>query len=124
MAIRTNLYNNVTVMFPHAQIWLTGHSLGGGIAALLGTTFGAPVVAFESPGDQLAATRLHLPTPPGAPGDGIIHVYHTAGESLAASSFALRDSSQRSADDRALSCDRSDSDGYMHVSLTPFPLRP
>ncbi|KAL7409403.1 Alpha/Beta hydrolase protein [Mrakia frigida] len=76
--IATNLYNNVTVMFPNSQIWLTGHSLGGGIAALLGTTFGVPVVAFESPGDKLAAARLHLPQPPGEPGDGITHVFHTA----------------------------------------------
>ena len=78
--ISTNLYNNVTVMFPDSQIWITGHSLGGGIAALLGTTFGVPVVAFESPGDKLAAARLHLPQPPGEPGDAITHVFHTAGE--------------------------------------------
>lgn len=41
----------------------TGHSLGGGLAALVGTTFGVPVVAFESPGDKTAAARLHLPSP-------------------------------------------------------------
>lgn len=40
-----------------------GHSLGGGLAALVGTTFGNPVVAFESPGDKTAARRLHLPLP-------------------------------------------------------------
>ena len=40
-----------------------GHSLGGSLSSLLGATFGAPVVAFEAPGDKLAATRLHLPLP-------------------------------------------------------------
>jgi len=67
-------------MFPDSQIWITGHSLGGGIAALLGTTFGVPVVAFESPGDKLAAARLHLPQHPRELGDMITHVFHTAGE--------------------------------------------
>lgn len=42
---------------------MLGHSLGGGLAALVGTTFGVPVVAFESPGDKTAARRLHLPSP-------------------------------------------------------------
>ena len=46
-----------------ANIWLTGHSLGGALAALLGSTFGYPAVAFESPGEKLAAHRLHLPQP-------------------------------------------------------------
>lgn len=42
---------------------LLGHSLGGSLASLLGATFGAPVVAFEAPGERLASTRLHLPSP-------------------------------------------------------------
>ena len=50
-------------MYPHANIWLTGHSLGGGLAALLGATFGAPVVAFEAPAERMASRRLHLPSP-------------------------------------------------------------
>lgn len=41
----------------------SGHSLGGGIASLLGASFGVPVVAFESPGEKFAAQRLHLPSP-------------------------------------------------------------
>lgn len=41
----------------------SGHSLGGSLASLLGVTFGVPVVAFEAPGEKLAAARLHLPTP-------------------------------------------------------------
>lgn len=40
-----------------------GHSLGGALAGLLGATFGVPVVAFEAPGEKMAARRLHLPSP-------------------------------------------------------------
>lgn len=29
----------------------------------MGLTFGAPVVAFESPGEAMTARRLHLPSP-------------------------------------------------------------
>ncbi|RDB19292.1 putative lipase ATG15 [Hypsizygus marmoreus] len=70
-----NLYNNITYMYPNANIWITGHSLGGGLASLIGVTFGAPVVAFEAPGERLAAKRLHLPSPPST--QHITHVYHT-----------------------------------------------
>jgi putative lipase involved disintegration of autophagic bodies len=42
---------------------LTGHSLGGSLASLLGVTFGAPVVTFQAPSEKLAASRLHLPSP-------------------------------------------------------------
>ncbi|KDQ18696.1 hypothetical protein BOTBODRAFT_29072 [Botryobasidium botryosum FD-172 SS1] len=72
--IGTNLYNNITYMYPTANIWLTGHSLGGALSALLGATFGAPVVAFEAPGDRMAARRLHLPSPPS--NLHITHVFH------------------------------------------------
>ncbi|EGN97866.1 hypothetical protein SERLA73DRAFT_182624 [Serpula lacrymans var. lacrymans S7.3] len=75
-SIGTNLYNNVTYMYPDANIWIIGHSLGGSLASLLGVTFGAPVVAFEAPGEKLAASRLHLPTPPST--QHITHIYHTA----------------------------------------------
>ncbi|GHJ85490.1 hypothetical protein NliqN6_1892 [Naganishia liquefaciens] len=79
-AVGTNLYNNVSFMYPNANIWLTGHSLGGALSSLIGLSFGAPVVAFESPADRLAAQRLHLPLPPGLPMEkmGVTHVYHNA----------------------------------------------
>lgn len=67
-------------MYPNATIWLTGHSLGGAISSLIGLSFGAPAVTYESPGELLPASRLHLPLPPGMPANmtGITHVYHTA----------------------------------------------
>ncbi|TFK34831.1 Alpha/Beta hydrolase protein [Crucibulum laeve] len=74
--IGTNLYNNVTYMYPSANIWLTGHSLGGALASLVGATFGAPVVTFEAVPERMAARRLHLPSPPSVL--HITHVYNTA----------------------------------------------
>jgi lipase ATG15 len=70
-------------MYPDANLWLVGHSLGGALASLLGTTFGFPAVAFESPGERLAAQRLHIPMPPlsdesGFPIVPVTHVYHNA----------------------------------------------
>ncbi|KAG6334638.1 hypothetical protein ID866_4449 [Astraeus odoratus] len=91
--IGTNLYNNLTYMYPTSNIWIIGHSLGGALASLLGITFGVPAVAFESPGDRLAAKRLHLPSPvcyffitfvvlaertPQPSTHHVTHVYHTA----------------------------------------------
>ncbi|KAI0636706.1 alpha/beta-hydrolase [Trametes polyzona] len=87
-SVGVNLVNNLTALYPRANIWLVGHSLGGGLASLLGTTFGLPAVAFESPGERLAAQRLHLPMPPSPSlSDGssisysrapVTHVYHNA----------------------------------------------
>ncbi|KAJ3547454.1 hypothetical protein NMY22_g1643 [Coprinellus aureogranulatus] len=74
--IGTNLYNNLTYMYPESNVWIIGHSLGGALASLVGATFGNPVVAFESPGEKLASTRLHLPQPPSL--HHVTHVYHTA----------------------------------------------
>ncbi|KAI0783631.1 alpha/beta-hydrolase [Abortiporus biennis] len=74
--IGTNLYNNITYMYPNANIWLVGHSLGGALASLLGITYGCPAVAFESPGEKMAADRLHLRFPKSI--QHVTHVYHTA----------------------------------------------
>ena len=67
-------------MYPDSKVWLTGHSLGGGLSALLGLTFGVPTVTFETPGDRLAAQRLHLPAPPAVDWYDLplFHVGHTA----------------------------------------------
>ncbi|KAI4762329.1 alpha/beta-hydrolase [Aureobasidium sp. EXF-12344] len=59
------LYHNVTALYPKADIWLTGHSLGGVVSSLLGATYGVPTLTFETFPDALAAHRLGLPTPPG-----------------------------------------------------------
>ncbi|KAL4743832.1 putative lipase atg15 [Aspergillus similis] len=60
-----DLYSNVTELYPEANVWLTGHSLGGAMASLLGLTFGLPVVTFEAVPEALPAARLGLPSPPG-----------------------------------------------------------
>lgn len=61
-------------------MWLTGHSLGGALASLIGLTFGVPTVTFETPPERLASQRLHLPSPPALkPEDMLVwHFGHTA----------------------------------------------
>ncbi|KIY43466.1 alpha/beta-hydrolase [Fistulina hepatica ATCC 64428] len=75
------LVDDLRLLYPHAQIWLVGHSLGGALASLLGATYGFPAVAFEAPGERLSAQRLHLPLPPadehGHSPVAVTHVYHT-----------------------------------------------
>ncbi|PIL24236.1 hypothetical protein GSI_13989 [Ganoderma sinense ZZ0214-1] len=87
--VGVGLVNNLTALYPEASLWLVGHSLGGSLASLLGTTFGLPAVAFEAPGERLAAQRLHLLLPPFPPNvtspsipayglPPVTHVYHNA----------------------------------------------
>lgn len=85
MAAR-ELYSNVTALYPDSNIWMTGHSLGGAVSAMLGLTYGLPVVTFEAVPDALPVGRLGLPVPPGAdPSNpqtreytGAYHFGHTA----------------------------------------------
>ncbi|KAK4547800.1 putative lipase atg15 [Oleoguttula mirabilis] len=81
-----DLYHNVTERYPHSDVWLSGHSLGGVVSGLLGLTYGLPTMTFEAFPDALAASRLGLPTPPGyrigahqsRVSTGIYHFGHTA----------------------------------------------
>lgn len=59
------LYHNVTARYPGSEVWMAGHSLGGAVSAMLGLTYGLPVVTFEAVPDAMPASRLGLPTPPG-----------------------------------------------------------
>lgn len=55
------IYVAIRSIYPSdIAIWLTGHSLGGALASLLGLTNGVPVFTFEAPGDLLYAERLGL----------------------------------------------------------------
>lgn len=60
-----DLYHNVTALYPNAEIWMAGHSLGGSIASFLSLTFGHPAVTFEAVPEAMPASRLGLPVPPG-----------------------------------------------------------
>lgn len=75
-----NIYKEVQKEYPEATIWITGHSLGGALASLVGHTFALPAVCFEAPGELLAIKRLNLPTPPNSQlnTEGIWHFGHTA----------------------------------------------
>ncbi len=60
-----DLYRNVSTLYPGAEIWMAGHSLGGAVSSFLSLTFGHPAVTFEAVPDAMAASRLGLPVPPG-----------------------------------------------------------
>ncbi|KAF9920267.1 putative lipase atg15 [Linnemannia zychae] len=59
-AIGLKVVEAAKVLYPHASIWLTGHSLGGSVASLLGITKGYPVFTFSSPGDVRYGRRVGL----------------------------------------------------------------
>lgn len=73
-----NVYLNVTKMYPNANIWTVGHSMGGAIASLVGLTFNIPAVSFESPPQALAAQRLGLAVHPDPHLHGAYHFGNTA----------------------------------------------
>ncbi|KAF2144934.1 uncharacterized protein K452DRAFT_316078 [Aplosporella prunicola CBS 121167] len=81
-----DLYHNATALYPDADVWIAGHSLGGATGSLLGLTYGLPTITFEAPGEAMAAARLGLPTPPDyhlgshqdRPNTGVYHFGHTA----------------------------------------------
>ncbi|OAL43576.1 autophagy related lipase Atg15 [Pyrenochaeta sp. DS3sAY3a] len=60
-----DLYHNVTALYPDAEIWMAGHSLGGAVSSFLSLTFGHPTVTFEAVPEAMPASRLGLPVPPG-----------------------------------------------------------
>lgn len=78
-----DLFTNATeILFPDpkTKFWVVGHSLGGSLSSLMALTFGLPAVAFEAPGEKMAAQRLHLPSAPAFPDESlpIWHFGHTA----------------------------------------------
>jgi lipase ATG15 len=85
-AAARHLYNNVTALYPDSQVWMSGHSLGGAVSAMIGLTYGIPVLTFEAVPDALPANRLGLPVPPGTDPDrpgqrdftGAYHFGHSA----------------------------------------------
>jgi lipase ATG15 len=76
------LYEEVTKLYPDANIITAGHSLGGVLASLIGLQHGVPSVTFETYPQALAARRLGLPTAgeitPLRRNTGGFHFGHTA----------------------------------------------
>lgn len=70
----------VQKMYPNALVWLTGHSLGGSLCALLGLAYNIPCLAYEAPGETLASRRMHLPSAPAIKNKdlNIWHIGHNA----------------------------------------------
>lgn len=68
-AAARHLYNNVTALYPDSDVWMSGHSLGGAVSAMIGLTYGTPVLTFQAVPDALPANRLGLPVPPGVDPD-------------------------------------------------------
>lgn len=60
-----DLYHNVTALYPNAEVWMAGHSLGGAVSSFVSLTYGHPALTFEAVPDAMPAARLGLPVPPG-----------------------------------------------------------
>ncbi|KAJ3089382.1 putative lipase atg15, partial [Physocladia obscura] len=60
--LANTIYMAVNLWYPSSSknIWLTGHSLGGSLASLVGLTHDLPVFAYEAPGDFMYAMRIGL----------------------------------------------------------------
>ncbi|KAI9350140.1 Alpha/Beta hydrolase protein [Obelidium mucronatum] len=68
--LANTIYMAVSLWYPASKtIWLTGHSLGGSLASLVGLTHDLPVLAYEAPGDFMYALRIGL-----IPDDGPRHI--------------------------------------------------
>ncbi|USP73681.1 uncharacterized protein yc1106_00955 [Curvularia clavata] len=74
-----DLYHNVTALYPDAEIWMAGHSLGGAVSSFLSLTFGHPAVTFEAVPEAMPASRLGLPVPPGHQIGSLQQRKHTGG---------------------------------------------
>ncbi|KAK3833675.1 MAG: Alpha/Beta hydrolase protein [Linnemannia gamsii] len=59
-AIGLKVVEAAKALYPRASIWLTGHSLGGSVASLLGITKGYPVFTYSSPGDVRYGQKIGL----------------------------------------------------------------
>jgi lipase ATG15 len=81
-AATLELYDEVTKLYPNANIITAGHSLGGVLASLIGLQHGVPSVTFEAYPQAQAARRLGLPTAgditPLRKNTGGFHFGHTA----------------------------------------------
>ena len=55
------MFQYVTSLYPSStKVWLTGHSLGGALAALTAMTFDTVALTIEAPGEALYAKRIGL----------------------------------------------------------------
>ena len=57
------IMGHIQNMYPGATFWVTGHSLGGSLASLVGLTANIPAITFEAPPERLPAQRMGLLPP-------------------------------------------------------------
>ena len=51
---------NITATYPNSTLLVVGHSLGGSLASLMGSTLNIPAVTFEAVPERIAAERIGL----------------------------------------------------------------